>query len=92
MDSNGRWRGAPAYDLTFAYRKKHQMLFDYKNAYDLKVKDIIKIADDFSIDGAKETIELMIDIKYTSLKELSTTYDLKEWYEDILNATEKILV
>lgn len=92
MDSSGKWRGAPAYDLTFAYKKKHQMLFDYKNAYDLKIKDIIKIADDFSIGGAKQMIELMLDIKHTTLKELSSEYDLKEWYEDILSSTQKILV
>ena len=92
MDSAGKWRSAPAYDLTFAYKKKHQMLFDYKNAYTLKINDIVKIADNFGIDGAKETIELMQDLKHSSLKELSNEYDLKEWYRDIINATKKILV
>ena len=92
MDSEGKWRGSPAYDLTFAYKEKHQMLFDYKNAYTLKINDIVKIADDFGIDGAKETIELMLDLKHSSLKELSSEYDLKEWYGDIIDATKKILV
>jgi len=56
------------------------MLFDYKNAYTLKIDYIVKIADNFGIDGAKETIEL------------SNEYDLKEWYGDIIHATKKILV
>jgi len=91
MDSTGRWKAAPAYDLTFSTKAKHQMLFDYKNAYDLKIKDILKIADDFSISGALEIIESMRELKHALLPKLAREHDVKEWGEEVIASTSKIL-
>ena len=91
MDSTGRWRGAPAYDLTFSANKKHQMLFDYTNGYELKKKHIQKIADTFRIKNSHEMIEQMIDLKHTFLSDLANQYDMKEWYESIMSATKYVL-
>jgi serine/threonine-protein kinase HipA len=91
MDSTGKWKAAPAYDLTFSSKAKHQMLFDYKNANDVKVKDILKIADDFNISGAKETIESMTELKHALLPKLAREHDVKEWGEEVIASTSKIL-
>lgn len=91
MDSSGRWRGAPAYDLTFTTNRKHQMLFDYTNGYDLKKKHIGKIATTFDIQNSSEMIEQMIEIKNTLLFDLAKQYDMKEWSETIINSTKDVL-
>ena len=67
------------------------MLFDYKNAYDLKIKDILKIADDFSISGALEIIESMRELKHALLPKLAREHDVKEWGEEVIASTSKIL-
>ena len=90
MDSNGNWRGAPAYDLTFSTNRRHQMLFDYTNGYELTKEKIIKIADNFGIKNASETIEEMVELKHSYLHELSREYDMKEWYADILESTKSL--
>jgi len=91
MDQSGKWRGAPAYDLTFSTNRKHQMMFNYKNAYDLKRDHLIKFADIYNIKGSREMIEQMIDAKHSYLKELSTQYQLKEWYNRIIEKTKTVL-
>ena len=91
MDSNGIWRGAPAYDLTFTSNKKHQMLFDYTNGYELKKKHITKIATAFGIKHSSEMIEQMLDIKHSLLSDLAGQYDMKEWYNTIISSTEYAL-
>ncbi|MDF1877806.1 HipA domain-containing protein [Sulfurimonas sp. SAG-AH-194-L11] len=91
MDSTGNWRGAPAYDLTFTTNKKHQMLFDYTSGYDLKKKHIKEIANAFSIKGSDEMIEQMMDIKHSLLPDLAIQYEMKEWYEQIVNSTDYVL-
>jgi len=91
MDSSGIWRGAPAYDLTFAINKKHQMLFDYTNGYYLKKKHIEKIANTFGIKNSREMIEQMLDIKYSLLSNLAKQYDMKEWYNIVISSTEYVL-
>ncbi len=91
MDSSGKWRGAPAYDLTFTTNKKHQMLFDYTNGYDLKKKHIEKIATTFGIKNSGEIIEQMLDVKDTLLSDLAKQYDMKEWYDIIISSTKHVL-
>ena len=91
MDSNGAWRGAPAYDLTFSTNRKHQMLFDYTSGYDLNRKHIKKIADTFRIKGSDEMIEQMMDLKHSLLDDLATQYDMKEWYSQIIKSTSYAL-
>ncbi len=91
MDSSGKWRGAPAYDLTFTTNKKHQMLFDYTNGYDLKKRHIEKVATTFGIKNYSEMIEQMIDVKHTLLSDLAKQYDMREWYNTIISSTEYAL-
>ncbi len=91
MDGNGIWRGAPAYDLTFTTNRKHQMLFDYTNGYDLKKKHIQKIATTFDIKNSSEMIEQMIEIKYTLLSDLAKQYDMREWSDTIISSTKSVL-
>jgi len=91
MDSSGKWRGAPAYDLTFTTNKKHQMLFDYTNGYDLKKKHIEKIATTFGIKNSSEIIEQMLDVKDTLLSDLAKQYDMEEWYDTIITSTKHVL-
>lgn len=91
MDSNGLWRGAPAYDLTFTTNKRHQMLFDYTNGYELKKDHIQKIATSFDIKNSREMIEKMFEVKHTLLSDLAKQYDMKEWYETIISSTNYVL-
>lgn len=91
MDCNGLWRGAPAYDLTFTTNKRHQMLFDYTNGYELKKEHIQKIATSFDIKNSREMIEKMLEVKHTLLSDLAKQYDMKEWYETIISSTNYAL-
>jgi len=90
MDSDGLWRGAPAYDLTFTTNKKHQMLVDYKNGHELTRKDIEKVAVEFGIKKPNEMIEQMLDVKHTFLSSLAKQYDMKEWYSTIMRSTDYV--
>ncbi len=92
MDSDGIWRGAPTYDLTFTTNKKHQMLFDYTNGSVIKKKHIEKIADTFGINNSLETIDKMLDMKQTLLSELANQYDMKEWYKEVIDSTQGVLI
>lgn len=91
MDENGKWRASPAYDLTFSSHQKHQMLFDYKPSHEIKKSDILKIAKEFGIKNSKETMELMLDLKQTRLSILANEYDMKEWGNEILESTCRVL-
>ena len=82
MDSRGVWRGAPAYDLTFTSNKKHQMLFNYKNGYEVTKNDILKIAQEYAIDNANEIIDEMLDAREYYLPQLSQEYDMLAWYKE----------
>jgi len=90
MDSDGKWRGSPAYDLTFSTNTKHQMMFNYIDGYSLTRKDIINIGQEFGLNGAEEIIDTMIDAKHTYLLELCIQYNMKNWYKDILQSTSHI--
>lgn len=89
MDSNGKWRGAPAYDLTFSMNKRHQMLFDYKNGADVDVKHILKMAQEYNIKNAAQMIEEMLEVKYGYLKDLAMQYGVLEWYELMIQKTRQ---
>ena len=91
MDSDGKWRGAPAYDLTFTMNKQHQMLFDYTNGYDISKKKIEQIALKFGISDAKEILENMINLKYTLLPLLAKEYEMREWGITVVDSTKGIL-
>lgn len=88
MDDLGNWRGAPAYDLTFSMNKKHQMLFDYVNGYEVTKKHINGFAQKYGIKNANEMIEEMIEAKHSYLKELSIQFELQDWYTRILDKTK----
>lgn len=90
MDSDGKWRGAPAYDLTFSTNRRHQMMFHYKNGYDLKREDVVKIGKEFGMSGAEDMIDRMLEAKHTYLRDLSSEYNMKNWYKNILDATKNI--
>ncbi len=92
MDAKGIWKGAPAYDLTFTTNRKHQMLFNYTNGYGITRAQIEKIAIDFRISKPLDMIEEMIDAKYGLLSELATQYEVREWYDEIINATKDVLI
>lgn len=90
MDSDGKWRGSPVYDLTFSTNAKHQMMFNYTNGYDLKRKDVVKIGEEFGLNGAEDMIDMMMEAKHNYLSSLCSEYNMKNWYEDILHATKKV--
>jgi len=90
MDSKGKWRGAPAYDLTFSMNKRHQMMFEYKNGADVDEKHILKMAQEYNIKNAASMIEEMLEIKHSFLKELATQYGVLSWYEQVLHKTAKV--
>ena len=92
MDSNGIWRGAPAYDLTFSTNIKHQMLFDYKPASSLTKENIYTIASSFNIKNPSEIIKQMMEVKHDFLYALAKEYDMLEWYKRVINSTKNILI
>jgi len=91
MDSKGDYRGAPAYDLTFSSNKRHQMMFEYKNGFEVDRKHIKKMAIAYNIKNIELIIEEMIEIKNEYLKELSQQYTMMEWYNRIITRTSKVL-
>lgn len=91
MDSGGKWRGAPAYDLTFTQNRNHQMMFDYVNGFDVSKKHLIKLGRKYNIIGVAEMIEEMVEMRHTYLKELSIQFELTQWYERINEKTKHVL-
>lgn len=91
MDRTGKWSAAPAYDLTFAPTKKHQMLFDYKLVSDIDRKHLIKIAEEYNIRNSGEIIDVTIAVKNDHLRSMSTAYGIKpQWATRILDLTDSI--
>lgn len=91
MENNGIWRSAPAYDLTFAPSKKHQMLFGVKDVNNIQREDLLSIANTYHIRDAGATIDQIIDVKYSYLSELSAQYNIKPiWVDQIFNITSDI--
>ena len=91
MDSEGKWRGAPAYDLTFSSNSKHQMMFNYTNGYDLTKQKLVETAQEFGFKNTKQTIEQILEAKHTYLATLSSEYDIKRWYEKMLSSTSYVV-
>lgn len=94
MDKNGKWRAAPAYDLTFTYNKHHQMLFNYKNGNALDRKHLIQMGEEFKIQHCNTIITQTIDVKDTLLPELAMQYGVGRWAEDVIlltSATDRSL-
>lgn len=83
MDQNGKWRAAPAYDLTFTYNKHHQMLFNFKNISSIDRKHLIHIGEEFKIQQCDEIITNIIEVKQALLVELATQYGVKHWGEEV---------
>lgn len=94
MDKNGKWRAAPAYDLTFTYNKHHQMLFNYKNGNALDRKHLIQMGEEFKIQHCNTIITQTIEVKDTLLPELAMQYGVGRWAEDVIlltSATDRSL-
>jgi serine/threonine-protein kinase HipA len=87
MDKNGKWRAAPAYDLTFTYNKHHQMLFNYKDGNALDRKHLIQMGEEFKIQHCDTIITQTIEVKDTLLPELAMQYGVGRWAEDVILLT-----
>ena len=91
MDKNGKWRGAPAYDLTFSGSREHQMCFNAKRASVLKIENVVTMANKFGIKKPLEIIEQMLEIKNTSLLSLSKEHQIDQWAKNVLKVTQSVL-
>lgn len=92
MDSDGKWSGAPAYDLTYSSNRKHQMLFNYTDGFKIKREHIQMIANEHRINNPLNMVDEMIEVKNTLLYDLSIQYDLEDWYNEIIDNTKNILL
>ena len=91
MDEEGRWRFAPAYDLTFSLNRSHQMLINYINANAITKKQLIAFGKDNGIKDAKEIIEQTIEIKEQHLRDLLIELDTpSSWIEYLYEKSSKI--
>lgn len=90
MDKSGKWRAAPAYDLTFTYNKHHQMLFNLKKVSEIDRKHLVHMGEEFKIQQCDEIISKVIEIKHAFLIELATQYGVKRWAGDIIELTSKV--
>ncbi len=90
MDKNGKWRAAPAYDLTFTYNRHHQMLFNYKSAHELDRKHLMQMGQEFKIQNCNEIISMMIEIKYAALLDLAAQYGVGQWANEVIELTVKV--
>ena len=67
MDSEGRWRLAPAYDLTYSYNpnnkwlKEHNLLINGKSSA-IRIEDLMVYAKTFHIKKAKDFIESINEV------------------------------
>ena len=90
MDVSGKWRAAPAYDLTFTYNKHHQMLFNYKDVNVLDRKHLIQMGEEFKIQNSDKIISKIIEMKYTFLTEFAAQYGVERWAKNVIEFTSKI--
>lgn len=84
MDKNGKWRAAPAYDLTFTYNKHHQMLFNLRNVSEIDRTHLIQMGEEFKVQQCDEIISKTIEVKHTFLPELATQYGVRRWGEEVI--------
>lgn len=90
MDKNGKWKAAPAYDLTFTYNRHHQMLFNLKNVLEIDRKHLIHMGEEFKIQHCNEIISKTIEVKHTLLAELAAQYGVRQWAESVIEITSRI--
>lgn len=90
MNVSGKWRAAPAYDLTFTYNKYHQMLFNLKNIAEIDRKHLIQMGEEFKIQQCDEIIIKTVEVKHTFLPELAMQYGVGRWGRDIIELTSKV--
>jgi serine/threonine-protein kinase HipA len=90
MDKSGKWRAAPAYDLTFTYNKHHQMLFNFRNIFEIDSKHLIHMGEEFKIHNCDEIITKIIEVKHAFLKELATQHGIGRWAEDVIALTANV--
>jgi serine/threonine-protein kinase HipA len=58
MDDKGKWRFAPAYDLTFSPSKGNFQSLSVANAYqNVGLKDLLKLSDHFNVKSAQQIIQ-----------------------------------
>lgn len=84
MDKSGKWRAAPAYDLTFTYNKHHQMLFNLRNISEIDRKHLIHMGEEFKIQNCDDIISKVIEVKHTLLPGLAKQHVVGRWAEDVI--------
>ncbi|MDP3464706.1 MAG: HipA domain-containing protein, partial [Sulfuricurvum sp.] len=90
MDKNGKWRAAPAYDLTFTYNKHHQMLFNLRNVSEIDRMHLIQMGEEFKIQQCDEIISKIIETKHVFLSELAKQYAVVQWAEEVIALTSNV--
>lgn len=90
MDKSGKWRAAPAYDLTFTYNKHHQMLFNLRNISEIDRKHLTHMGEEFKIQHCDEIITKILEVKHAFLPELATQYGVRRWAEEVIALTSNI--
>ena len=96
MDKDGKWKFAPAYDLTFAKGEKqtleHQLSLYGKPLSLIDIDDITTLATEFSIDleFVAISLETMKQLRDNELPKLLKEYDVKpSKQKQILEYTQK---
>jgi serine/threonine-protein kinase HipA len=83
-DEDFIWRATPAYDITFAKGKKqtieHQLLLYGKKLSQIGLEDVVRLADEFSIDlkYVSNIIENIKNIRDNELPKLLDEYKIKK--------------
>ena len=90
MDKSGKWRAAPAYDLTFTYNKHHQMLFNLRNVSEIDRMHLIHMGEEFKIQLCDEIIFKTIEVKHTILAELAMQYGVGRWAQEVIALTSNV--
>jgi serine/threonine-protein kinase HipA len=90
MDKSGKWRAAPAYDLTFTYNKHHQMLFNLRNVSEIDRIHLINMGEEFKIQQCDEIISKTIDVKQTLLVGLALQHGVGRWAQEVIALTSNV--
>lgn len=87
MNENGKWRLAPAYDLTFSPSPGGYHSLSVANTYhEIDKSDLLKLASYFGINKGKEIIEQVKEILST-WKKLSTEYEVSKKESHLIEKT-----
>jgi len=90
MDKSGKWRAAPAYDLTFTYNKHHQMLFNLRNVSEIDRMHLIQMGEEFKIQQCDEIISKTVDVKHALFVELAQQYRVGRWAQEVIALTSYV--